>query len=112
MSDEMAWQKKVDTTKMSGEELEKLNLQNARRPPGQHPGSTLHQRGGRGMKGAVAYPFVLAGVLVLACVGTWAYYAPLKKSPLDHSGHRDHGTSQSSTSDASTSTPIMATHKP
>jgi hypothetical protein len=83
MADETAWQKRVDTTKMSGEELEKLGLQDARRPPGQHPGSTLHQQGGRGFRGAVAYPFVLAGVLLASCVGTWAYYAsspPKKKN--------------------------------
>ncbi|MCO5615042.1 hypothetical protein L7F22_069330 [Adiantum nelumboides] len=82
MSNDGAWQKKVDTTKLSQEEMKNLHLENAKRPPGQSPGNTLHMQGGVGVKRAGAYPFFLAGCLVLVGVGTWAYYTSSK--PDEH----------------------------
>ncbi|KAH7372372.1 hypothetical protein KP509_17G000100 [Ceratopteris richardii] len=78
MSHQTAWQKNLDTTKMSGEELKKLNLENAKRPPGQSPGQFMHQQGGVGIKRAGAYPFLLAGCGLVVAIGTLAYYTRTK----------------------------------
>lgn len=72
-------EKKFDTTKMSGEELKKLGLEGARKPPGSNPGpgSTLHQQGGQGLSKAGRYPFIMAGVAVVVGMATFTYYGSL-----------------------------------
>jgi hypothetical protein len=61
----------ADTTKMSPEEIQKLGLQGAKRPPGQSPGGVLHQGGGNR---AGRFPLVLGGLLVAVGIGTFTYY--------------------------------------
>eukprot|EP00249_Psilotum_nudum_P006168 c19506_g1_i1 orf=120-401(+) len=75
------WKKKIDTTKMGPEELRRLGLEDARRPPGQSPGGVLHQQGGVGVRAAGAYPAALAGIALLVGVTTWAYY--FKNKPTE-----------------------------
>ena len=69
--------KRFDTTKMSPEELKELNLEGARKPPGQNPGGVLHQQGGQGLSRAGRYPVVLAGLAVVVGLGTLYYYRSL-----------------------------------
>jgi len=71
--------KKFDTTKMSGEELKKLGLEGARKPPGSNPGPghTLHQQGGQGLGKAGRYPLILWGVAAVVGVATFSYYRSL-----------------------------------
>lgn len=64
----------ADTTKLSGEEIERHNLQGAKRPPGTSAGGVLHQQGGVGVKKAGRYPVALFAVLVLTGVGSFAYF--------------------------------------
>ncbi|BBN04681.1 hypothetical protein MPTK1_3g06800 [Marchantia polymorpha subsp. ruderalis] len=80
------WKTNADTTKMSPEEVSKLNLHSSKRPPGQSPGGVLHQQGGAGLSRAGSYPVALAGVLVLAGVGTWAYYRQSHPAPMGQAG--------------------------
>jgi hypothetical protein len=70
--------KKFDTTKMSGDELKKLGLEGARKPPGSGPGSTLHQQGGQGLGKAGRYPFIMWGVAGVVGLATFAYYRSLR----------------------------------
>ncbi|KAJ7543849.1 hypothetical protein O6H91_09G055400 [Diphasiastrum complanatum] len=68
------WKTNADTTKMSQEEIEQLNLRSSKRPPGHSPGGVLHQQGGVGIRLVAAYPLTLAGVIVVAGLASWAYY--------------------------------------
>ena len=43
------WRANADTHKMTPEDVEKLGLQQSKKPPGKHPGTTLHQRGRLGI---------------------------------------------------------------
>ncbi|KAL2635172.1 hypothetical protein R1flu_006651 [Riccia fluitans] len=80
------WKTNADTTKMSPEEVSKLNLHSSKRPPGQSPGGVLHQQSGGGLSRAGSYPVALAGVMVLAGVATWAYYRSTHPAPLGQAG--------------------------
>lgn len=72
-------EQKFDTTKMSGEEIKKLGLEGARKPPGSSggPGSTLHQQGGQGLGKAGRYPFIMWGVAAVVGVAAFTYYRSL-----------------------------------
>lgn len=76
------FKKKFDTTKMSPEELKELNLEGARRPPGEHPGGVLNQQGGAGLSRAGRYPVVLAGVAVVVGISTLLYYRSIKAQSI------------------------------
>lgn len=77
--------KKFDTTKMSNEELKKLGLEGAKKPPGSKPGpgSTLHQQRGQGLNKAGRYPLAMYGLAAVVGVATYTYYQSTveKKTP-------------------------------
>lgn len=79
MAEEKLDIKKFDTSKMSGEELKKLGLEGARKPPGSNPGpgSTLHQQAGQGLNKAGRYPLFMWGVAAVVGVATFTYYRSL-----------------------------------
>lgn len=71
----MASKPNADTSKMSSEEINKLNLQGAKRPPGQAPGEVLRQTGNPAtFIKPTRFPIAFAAVLLVVGVGSYAYF--------------------------------------
>lgn len=84
----MAGKPNADTSHMSNEEIAKLKLHEARRPPGNKPGGVLHQRGGVSVRDSGRYPGALAAVMVVVGVGSYLYYRSSHPDPDGQShGH-------------------------
>ncbi len=85
MAADEGWRANADTHKMTPEDVEKLGLQKSKKPPGSHPGTTLHQRGRLGISKSGVIPLAIAGCLVAAGVGGMALYVLSKpeKSATD-----------------------------
>lgn len=77
----MAGKPNADTSHMSNEDISRLDLHGAKRPPGKSPGGVLHQQGGVSLKNSGRYPVALAGVLVLAGVGSYIYHRNVHPDP-------------------------------
>jgi hypothetical protein len=78
----MASKPNADTSKMSPEEVNKLNLHGAKRPPGQSPGGVLHQTGDPAtFIKPTRYPLAIAAVLAVAGIGSYVYFRSSHPEP-------------------------------
>ncbi|GLJ47159.1 hypothetical protein SUGI_0995660 [Cryptomeria japonica] len=63
---------------MKPEDVEKIGAQQSKRPPGQHPGNILHQRGSLGLNKYSTLTMAVAGIAIVGAIG-WASLLVLKK---------------------------------
>eukprot|EP01018_Ginkgo_biloba_P035280 Gb_07717 [translate_table: standard] len=68
------WRANADTHNMRPEDVEKFGVQASKRPPGQHPGNVLHQRGSLGISKLGTIPLAIAGCFVVAGIGASVLY--------------------------------------